>query len=58
MLNFVCSRCGSKDLRRNADCAWNVEKQEWEVVALFDDMTCEECGCECGCKAIDEEINS
>ena len=44
---MACSTCGSTDVRRNADCAWSEELQQWEVVALFDDATCEACGGEC-----------
>lgn len=41
---MVCERCGSSDVRRNADCAWSVESQSWEIVALLDDTCCETCG--------------
>lgn len=42
-----CSQCGSTEVRKNADCAWNVKAQKWEIVALFDDASCEACGKEC-----------
>lgn len=43
-IQMVCERCGSSDVRRNADCAWSVESQSWEIVALLDDTCCETCG--------------
>jgi len=42
-IQIFCNYCGSKDVRRNADVKWNEEKQEWEIVSLFDDATCEAC---------------
>ena len=43
---FTCSECGSNDIRRNADVAWNVKDQHWEIAAIFDYATCECCGAE------------
>lgn len=43
----VCSTCGSEDVRANADTGWNIDTQEWEIVAIFDSTTCEVCGGEC-----------
>lgn len=45
-IDFYCSHCGSRDVRRNCDCAWNPGLQRWEVVAEFDEYCCEDCGCE------------
>ena len=47
LIKFICTVCGSDDIRRNADTKWNVKKQKWEVVSLFDNFTCEQCGGEC-----------
>jgi DNA-directed RNA polymerase subunit RPC12/RpoP len=43
-IEIVCSVCGSYDVRRDADATWNVEKQEWELIAVYDNATCEHCG--------------
>lgn len=43
-IKIVCSRCGSDDVRRDADAAWNVETQAWEIVTVYDNATCEYCG--------------
>jgi hypothetical protein len=40
---MVCSKCGSKEVRRNADTAWSEKNQCWEIVSLFDSCTCEVC---------------
>lgn len=45
MIKYVCFKCGSDDIRRNADVIWNWEAQEWEIAAIFDKpITCERCG--------------
>jgi hypothetical protein len=49
-----CGTCGSEDVRCNADAAWNVETQTWELVAVFDYTTCEVCERETS--LIEEEI--
>jgi len=43
-IEVYCEHCGSTDVRRDADAAWNVEAQEWELVTVYDNATCEECG--------------
>ena len=43
----VCATCGSREVRRNADTAWSLSAQDWEVITLFDSHTCEKCGKEC-----------
>lgn len=43
-IQIVCAHCGSTDVRRNADAGWNEELQLWELVAIYDNATCEQCG--------------
>lgn len=44
----VCAKCGSDDVRADAYAAWNMDSQEWELTATFDDgSVCEVCGEEC-----------
>jgi hypothetical protein len=44
-IKIVCADCGSDNVRRNADVAWNVETQEWDqIAAVFDNGSCEDCG--------------
>ena len=40
---IVCERCGSADVRRDADAVWNKVTQEWELCAVYDGATCEVC---------------
>lgn len=47
-IKIPCATCGSEEVRRNCDAAWSVEEQRWEITALFDSYTCEDCGGECG----------
>lgn len=43
-IDIHCGACGSRDVHRDADAAWNVKTQEWELVAVYDNATCEQCG--------------
>ena len=40
----ICSTCGSRDVRADAYTAWSDEKQEWEIVTVFENTDCEDCG--------------
>lgn len=46
-LQMLCKECGSTNVRRDAEAVWNVEKQDWELVAIYDNATCEDCKGEC-----------
>lgn len=54
-IKIVCETCGSEDVVRDAWAAWNVEKQEWGLENVFDDMFCEDC--ETSTKAEEVEID-
>ena len=43
-IEIVCSRCRSRDVRRDAFATWNTSAQEWELCAVFDQGYCEDCG--------------
>lgn len=43
-VGHVCSVCGSRDVRRNADCSWDEVEQKWVVEVVFDAASCENCG--------------
>lgn len=42
-LRPVCEYCGSSQITRNADVAWDVENQTWGVNSLHCEYYCEEC---------------
>jgi hypothetical protein len=44
MVDIACSHCISRNVRRDANAAWNVSTQRWELSALFDQGYCEDCG--------------
>jgi hypothetical protein len=46
-IQMVCKRCGSTEVRRNADAVWNVKNQRWELCVVFDSATCEQCETDC-----------
>ena len=42
---YVCGRCGSDNVSKDAFVDWNVTKQEWNIVrAVYDEATCHDCG--------------
>ena len=41
--NYVCSICGSENVRRDAWAIWNVETQSWELSTVFDAGFCDDC---------------
>lgn len=43
-VKMVCSECGSDNVLKDAYAAWNVETQEWELSATFDNTVCDNCG--------------
>jgi hypothetical protein len=45
-MRIVCSWCGSANVSRDAWASWNVEKQDWELGAVFDAGFCQACECE------------
>ena len=42
-IDIICRKCGSRDVRRDAWAAWNVEKQDWELAEVFDAGFCATC---------------
>lgn len=43
-MRIICAVCGSEAVRRDADACWNVALQQWELCAVYDNATCEQCG--------------
>jgi DNA-directed RNA polymerase subunit RPC12/RpoP len=43
-LKYVCARCESENVTRNADAVWSTAEQKWELSALYDDAHCNACG--------------
>lgn len=41
---MVCGKCGSMHVRRDGDTMWDAERQEWDLAALFDSGSCDDCG--------------
>ena len=41
---YVCSRCGSEDVRRDAYAVQDPETGAWELGPVFDQAYCEHCG--------------
>ena len=43
-IRIVCTHCGSEDISRDAEAAWCKENQLWEIQAVYDNITCNNCG--------------
>lgn len=43
-IKIVCAECKSDNVRRDAMASWNVDTQDWELTAVLDQGTCEDCG--------------
>ena len=41
--NYVCSTCGSENVRPDAWAVWNIETQSWELSTVFDAGFCDDC---------------
>lgn len=44
MRTYICSKCGSTNVRRDADVAWNAQSQAWELAGVYDAAVCIDCG--------------
>jgi hypothetical protein len=40
---YICSTCGSANVRRDAWAAWDVPTQSWQLASVFDAGFCEDC---------------
>lgn len=49
-IKMVCGNCGSENILKDAYAIWSVESQEWELLAVYDNTRCEECGAEDSCE--------
>ena len=53
---WECAVCGSRDVRRDADVAWCVETQTWELAGVYDAATCDECGSPAKLKEVEVDL--
>ena len=42
-ITYVCSFCGSQNVKCDAWVAWSVTAQSWGVADVFDDGWCDDC---------------
>lgn len=43
-IGMRCRTCKSEDVRCDADAGWDEQTQAWELVAVYDNAVCENCG--------------
>lgn len=43
-IDLECPHCGEREARADASAAWNVERQAWELVTVYDNRDCNACG--------------
>lgn len=41
---YVCARCGSEAISREAWAQWDADAQQWVIATLFDFAHCHSCG--------------
>lgn len=42
-MTYICEKCGSEDIRRDAFAVWDSTLNEWVLAHVFDLYTCMEC---------------
>jgi hypothetical protein len=42
-IEIHCSKCGSKNVLRDAWAFWDENSQEWALNSIFDNAYCENC---------------
>jgi hypothetical protein len=40
---FVCERCGSSDVVKDARATWDVHQQQWTLAGYYDSAECQAC---------------
>jgi hypothetical protein len=40
---YVCSICGSENVRLDAWAVWDIQTQSWELSTVFDAGFCDDC---------------
>lgn len=45
-MTVLCGECGSNNVRADGALAWSVTRQDWVLMSVYDDMSCEACGYE------------
>lgn len=46
MKDYACSKCGSRDLHRDATARWDADDGAWVMCGLQDNVVCDACGAE------------
>jgi len=42
-ISYICGACGSKHVEFDADAAWSIELQQFELTSKYDNMFCRDC---------------
>jgi hypothetical protein len=42
--DYYCPHCSSRNIRKDALVNWNVSAQCWEIIEIYDDANCGDCG--------------
>jgi len=43
-IKIACAQCGGEDVVRDACAIWDAGSQQWELSAVYDSFTCDNCG--------------
>lgn len=52
----ICKKCSSENVKKDAWCSWDIDKQEWVIESIFDQEYCD--SCEGETIIIDKEIKN
>ena len=50
---FICAKCKSHDVVRDAWVEWDIEEQQWVLQNWFDAAYCNDCDKECSLEEIE-----
>lgn len=53
-IHFLCSECGSKEVRADAYSQWDPDAGAWVLHSVYDDKHCESCDTRCHLDEVDE----
>jgi hypothetical protein len=55
-VTYICNMCGGNSVTRDAWAAWDVERQDWALGAVFDDAFCHDCEKETRLEEVELEV--
>ncbi|MNR57174.1 hypothetical protein D3C85_1778990 [compost metagenome] len=54
-VNFVCARCGSSNVIKDAWAEWDIDSQRWTLHSTYDSCYCQDCQEDCRLEKVSVE---